>query len=372
MIMTDTWLQEFSNYNNIYNINESGHQEISIFKPLATKKIRLLVNNLYDDVPLKITKLTLLKENGKISIPVHINGKNQFEIPPHMTEWTDWIDIDIQANDYLTIDIYSPNKTIHSLGSNLSESFTKIKNFTGKNDGFFYGISAVQAQVDKKPIKIAFFGDSLTNQGFFSAPLSKELTYINRIVTANYGISGNRLLRPGSGTSQWVQSFGPAGVDRFDEMLEDFQPDIVIFMEGVNDLLHPGAGSPIDELPTSKELINGVQKLNQKCSEKNIVFVPMTVTPFRGNINNGIYAWNPKKEVIRQEFNKYIMQSFPYAVDLAPFVSDASQTRLAYEFDSGDHIHTSKCGGKKIARFIERNLIDKGLVEVVKANRKAM
>lgn len=369
MIYTDTWLQDFSDYNNINNINESGHQEITIFKPLATKKIRLRLNNLYDDVPLKFTKLAIHRE-GRKSIDVHVDGKYTFELAPHSAKWTDWIDIDIKANDYLTIDIHSPNKTIHSLGSNLSESFTKIKNFTDRNDGFFFGVSAVQAQVEKKPIKIAFFGDSLTNQGFFSAPLSKELTYINRIVTANYGISGNRLLHPGSGKSQWVQSFGPAGVDRFDEMLNDFQPDIVIFMEGVNDLLHPGAGSPIDELPTSQELIDGINKLNQKCSLNNIVFVPMTVTPFRGNINNGIYAWNPKKEVIRQEFNKYIVRSFPYAVDLAPFVSDASQTRLAYEFDSGDHIHTSKCGGRKIAQFIERNLIDKGLVEVIKANRQ--
>ncbi|MFC6322665.1 SGNH/GDSL hydrolase family protein [Companilactobacillus baiquanensis] len=371
MITTDTWLQEFSDYHNIYNINESGHQEITIFKPLATKEIRLLINNLYDNVPLKITKLTLNKPGHKPMV-VTVNGQSNFEIAPKTTQWTDWLNIDIKANDYLTINIYSPNKTIHSLGSNLSESFTKVKNFSNRNDGFFFGISAVQAQVQKKPIKIAFFGDSLTNQGFFSAPLSKELTYINRIVTANYGISGNRLLRPGSGKSQWVQSFGPAGVDRFDEMLMDFQPDIVIFMEGVNDLLHPGAGSPISELPTSKELIAGINELNLKCSQNNIIFVPMTVTPFRGNINNGIYAWNPKKEVIRQEFNKYIIQSFPYAVDLAPFVSDASQTRLAYEFDSGDHIHTSKCGGKKIARFIERNLIDKGLVAVVKANRQVI
>ncbi|MFD1417480.1 SGNH/GDSL hydrolase family protein [Companilactobacillus keshanensis] len=368
MITTDTWLQEFSDYNNIYNINESGHQEITIFKPLATKKIRLLLNNLYDDVPLKFTRLTMCKE-GQTEIVVHIDGENSFEIAPHTTRWTDWIDIDIQANDYLSIEIYSPNKTIHSLGSNMSESFTKVHNFTDRDDGFFFGVSAVQAQVKKKPIKIAFFGDSLTNQGFFSAPLSKELTYINRIVTANYGISGNRLLHSGSGKSQWVKSFGPAGVDRFDEMIEEFKPDIVIFMEGVNDLLHPGAGSPISELPTSQELINGINKLNQKCSQHNIVFVPMTVTPFRGNINNGIYAWNPKKEVVRQEFNRYIIQSFPYAVDLAPFVSDSSQTRLEYEFDSGDHIHTSKCGGKKIARFIERNLIDRGLVAVVKANR---
>jgi len=85
MITTDTWLQEFSDYNNIYNINESGHQEINIFKPLATKKIRLLLNNLYDDVPLKFTRLALHKK-GQSDIVVHIDGKDSFEIARKVKE----------------------------------------------------------------------------------------------------------------------------------------------------------------------------------------------------------------------------------------------------------------------------------------------
>jgi Lysophospholipase L1 and related esterases len=207
--------------------------------------------------------------------------------------------------------------------------------------------------------RIAFFGDSLTNQGNFSAPLALDLENKFNIMTANYGISGNRLLRPGHSTSQWSTSFGEAGLTRFDHMLINYRPNVVIFMEGVNDLLHPGTGSPTNELPTSKAIIQAVHLLKEKCKKLNITFVPMTITPAWGNINGGVEGWNDNKEAIRLAVNQELMK-MPHIIDLASLVGEGN--RLKPEFDCGDHVHFSPDGGQKVAEYIKEQLIRKRMI----------
>jgi Lysophospholipase L1 and related esterases len=368
MVIANTWLQEFSNYSNIDDVNKSGHQTMEVFEPMASKKLRFLLNNKFGKTPLEITAMTAHTDLQDVKIT--LRGNEDFLIEPRQKVWSDWIDIDVPGRTFLTVDIYSPNKTIHTLGSNLATSFTRVDNHQDEKPRFYFGLSSVEAQLDQDPIKIGFFGDSLMDQGYFTAPVAKDLSSLDRIVTANYGISGNRLLHPGNTYSEWAPSFGNAGIVRFDDMIHEFQPNLVVFMEGLNDLMHPGAGSPMTELPTTQELIDGIDYVAKKCHDRNIIFAPMTVTPFKGDINEGIHSWTPQKEVIRQEFNKYIMETFVYSIDLAPFVSDNSQLRLAKEFDSGDHTHFSKEGGEKIARFVIDELLAKHLVNPKSNYRK--
>lgn len=357
MIVTTTWQHNFTNYINIENINASGHQHLEIMQPIATKKIRLQLNNLYDETPLLITSLTIDTDSNKI--PVTVNNNQQFSIEPRLTMWSDWIDIDLPANQFLSIDIQSPNKTIHSVGMTIANDLVKTENQTPGISKYFFGVSGIQVQT-KKPLKrIAFFGDSLTNQGNFSAPLALDLENKFNIMTANYGISGNRLLRPGHSTSQWSTSFGEAGLTRFDHMLVNYRPNVVIFMEGVNDLLHPGTGSPTNELPTSKAIIQAVHLLKEKCKKLNITFVPMTITPAWGNINGGVEGWNDNKEAIRLAVNQELMK-MPHIIDLASLVGEGN--RLKPEFDCGDHVHFSPDGGQKVAEYIKEQLIRKRMI----------
>jgi len=242
MIATTTWKHNFTNYLNIDNINETGHQHLEIFQPLATDKIRLQLNNLYDEIPLKISNIEI-STNTNVKKSVTLDGKASFEIAPRLIEWSDWIDINLEANTFLAIDITSPNETIHSVGLTISNDLIKTAILDPQEPKYFFGISGIQVQTEQAHEKIAFFGDSLTNQGNFSAPLAIELEKTFHIMTANFGISGNRLLHQGNSISKWSPSFGEAGFTRFDHMIATYQPNIVIFMEGVNDLLHPGTGN---------------------------------------------------------------------------------------------------------------------------------
>ncbi|MQS75358.1 hypothetical protein FHL06_02980 [Lactobacillus halodurans] len=65
MTITTTWKHNFTNYSNLDNINQTGKQTLEIFQPLAAKKIRLQLNNLYDEIPLKISSLTVATSEEK-------------------------------------------------------------------------------------------------------------------------------------------------------------------------------------------------------------------------------------------------------------------------------------------------------------------
>lgn len=353
MIATTTWKHNLTNYQNIENINNSGLQHLEIFQPLATDKIRIQLNNLYDEIPLEISKMEIYSDTSTKKV-VTLDGSSKFTIEPRLIEWSDWIDISLPANAFLSIDIFSPNKTIHTAGLTVSNDLIKTIETDPANPKYFFGLSAIQVEAKSTHKKIAFFGDSLTNQGNYSAPLSLELETNFHIMTANYGISGNRLLRPGHSTSQWSASFGEAGFTRFDHMLTNYQPNLVIFMEGLNDLLHPGTGAPMNELPTAEAIVKAIYILKAKCRKHDAKFVPMTISPF-GNSD----GWTPEKEEIRQKINSELLK-MPHILDISALVGKDNQ--LLPEFDCGDHVHFSANGGKIIADYIKEQLIRKKMI----------
>ena len=358
MIKTTTWKHNFSNYDNLDHINANGHQHLEVFQPFASKKIRLQLNNLYGEMPLVIDSLEIYT-NSKKKVSVTKDGKKSFAVESRLIEWSDWIDFTLPAESYLSIDIVSPTKAIHTLGLTISNDLIRTENSDPKETKYFFGVSETQVKTEHAHKKIALFGDSLTNQGNYAAPLSVDLEKGFHCVAANYGISGNRLLHPGHSTSQWSTSFGEAGFTRFDHMIAEYQPNIVIFMEGVNDLLHPGTGAPVSELPSANALIKAVHALKKKCKKHGITFVPMTITPAYGNINGGVFAWSEEKEKIRLAVNHELLK-MPHVIDIASLVND--DNKLKPEFDYGDHVHLSNEGGKKVAKFVEEQLIRKRMI----------
>jgi len=358
MIAITTWKHNFTNYQNLENINASGHQQLQIVQPLATDRVRLQLNNLYDEIPLEISKLEISSDpSNKKSVT--LNGASNFSIEPRLIEWSDWIPITLPVDGILTIDLLSPNKTIHSVGLTISNDLIKTSETDPSIPKYFFGLSGIQVESQKVHHKIAFFGDSLTNQGNFSAPLSLDLETNFHIMTANYGISGNRLLHQRHSTSEWSVSFGEAGFTRFDHMLANYQPILVVFMEGMNDLLHPGTGSPMSELPTADAVVKAVRILKEKCRQHDAKFVPMTITPAAGNINGNVEGWNDEKEALRQEINLELLK-IPHIIDIATLVSQ--DNHLKPEFDCGDHVHFSAKGGKIIASYIKDQLIRKKMI----------
>lgn len=353
MLTTTTWRHNFTNYTCLNDLNASGRQHLEILQPQAAQQIRLQLNNLFDEIPLKITALKIFIDSN-CQKDVTMNGNTSFQIEPRLQVWSDWIDLEIPANSFLNIELISPTKTVHSGSLTISNDLIKTSIINPQIPKYFFGISGTQVKTQREFERLAFFGDSLTNQGNFSGPLAIDLETNFQLMTANFGISGNRLLRPGHSSSKWSDSFGEAGLTRFDHMLVEYQPNIVLFMEGINDLFHPGTGSPMSELPSAEALIQAVHLLKDKCRHYDITFVPMTITP-AGN-NSG---WSTQKENIRLAVNQALLK-LPHVIDLSPLVEENSQLKPA--FDCGDHLHFSQIGGQIVANYIKEKLIRKKLL----------
>lgn len=354
------WKQTFSNYHNIkYNLDSK--QYLRFHHNITGNQIQFELTNQYDEVPLEIESLRVSHlPDFKDSVTVTLENSESFTIPELSNICTDYINFNLQAGVPIYIELLAHNKKniINSLGSTLDTYLVKPASLSNNNESnFYFGISGINAKTTEK-ITIGFFGDSLTNQGYFSNKVSQQLytSLPNNITTFNAGISGNRLLLPGTSVSEWNKSFGNAGIERFHCDVLENNPDIVISLIGINDLFHPGAGAPLEDLPTIDKMISGIEKLRNDCLKRGVTYIPVTITPFKGATNRGIYSWNNKKEQIRLQFNHYL-KSLPYCIDLAEEVADVNDPALLNQaFDSGDHLHFSQKGSYHIGTFIYEQL----------------
>ncbi|MGM0216447.1 GDSL-type esterase/lipase family protein [Enterococcus sp. AZ109] len=351
---TIAWHQVFSNYHNL-SFQPNGKTEvIGIKQNTGGKKLAVELSNEYDSVPLQVKKVRIsLNEDLRNPVDLTRSGEKEFVIPPHGYLWTDEVSIEIPTGSDLFFEIEVGNQRNRLASSaNLYSKEIVTTNCQSENT-FIYGLTSVAIETKGSTKTIGFFGDSLTNQAYFSDRVLNNFRQSEGMVTGfNAGISGNRLLLPGTAASQWKDSFGEAGIDRFQKDVLKYQPDIVLGLIGINDLFHPGTGSPIAELPSPEQMIAGYRSLYEKAAACNIPYIAMTLPPFANSSNQEKPAWNPEKEAIREAVNHWLLQQ-PNTIDIASFVADPSCTyKLNETFDCGDHLHFSASGGQQIGDYV--------------------
>ena len=350
------WQQVFSNYHNL-NYNLDKPQRLCFLHNTEGDQLRLEMTNQYDEQPLIVDSLRI-SDNAHFeqAVTVTSEGMATFNIPAFSKIWTDTVSFPIHAGKPLYVEITVRNQkgTINTLASSLDHHLVEVLDYEDDiQQNFYFGITTIQAETSSK-MTIGFFGDSLTNQGYFSNQVATMLyeEYPNEVTTFNAGISGNRLLLAGNSKSEWNESFGPAGVERFKVDVLEKSPQLVVSMIGINDLFHPGAGCPENELPTADALIKAIKKLSEVCSERGILFVPMTITPFKGAVNREISSWNPIKEAIRSTVNDFI-RSYPHCIDIAARIEQTDDVAsLQGLYDCGDHLHFSPDGAVVIGTAV--------------------
>jgi lysophospholipase L1-like esterase len=162
------------------------------------------------------------------------------------------------------------------------------------------------------------------------------------IAVINKGISGNRLLVDGAGSS---------ALSRFDRDVLT-QPGVhwVIFSDDpINDL---GSTRPA---PTSDELIAGIQQLIARAHERHIQFFCSTLTPYEG-----ANYWTSSGEAAREQVNTFLRSEksgCDAVIDQDAATHDpAHRTRYLPAYDSGDHLHPNDAGHRVIANDIDLSL----------------
>lgn len=293
-------------------------------------------------------------------------GRPEVSVPPGAIVVSDPVPLQVDPGVDLAVSIYVPEDTgpvtLHPLG--LRTTYIAEGNVTAKetltgattNRSYFW-LSGIEVLAPAESGAIVAFGDSITD-GYATTPDASRAwpsLLAARLLggkaphwaVLNMGISGNRVLRDGAGTS---------ALGRFDRDVLS-RPGVrwIILLEGINDISFGGIpGVPIEEHTSTEELISGLRLFVAKAHLHGIRVIGGTILPWEG-----VWTYSQQGEEIRQAVNRWIRNSgvFDAVVDFDALMRDpAHPTRLRKEFDSGDHVHPNDAGNRAMADAIPLSL----------------
>jgi lysophospholipase L1-like esterase len=219
-------------------------------------------------------------------------------------------------------------------------------------------LAGIEVRAASRAATIVALGDSITD-GFSTTPdldmpwpsiLARRLGGVRggppRAVI-NLGISGNRVLREGAGSS---------ALARFDrDVLARPGARWVLVLLGINDIGFSAIpGLPAGEKATAEDIIAGHRLLIARARLHGLKIIGGTLMPFEG-----VNTYSAQGESMRQQVNRWIRESreFDAVVDFDAVTRDPDRpTRLRPEFDSGDHIHPNDAGNQAMANAIDLKL----------------
>ncbi|RII19737.1 GDSL-like Lipase/Acylhydrolase [Streptomyces sp. YIM 130001] len=159
-----------------------------------------------------------------------------------------------------------------------------------------------------------------------------------RYSVINQGISGNRVLSDGLGRP----ADNPSGLSRFQrDVLGRSGVKAVVIALGVNDILR----TPHQTDP--QEIADGLRELTRQAHARGLRVVGATLMPFGGH-----RGYTPQLDAVRRAVNTEIRTGkvFDEVVDFDRALRDPYQpVKLRTPYDSGDHLHPSDAGFRKMA-----------------------
>ena len=171
------------------------------------------------------------------------------------------------------------------------------------------------------------------------------------IGVVNAGIGGNRILLDG---------LGPNLMARFDrDVIARSGVRWAIVLEGINDLgtlTRDAPATPEQHRALVRQITAAYRQLAERAHAHGIKLIGGTVMPFGGN---SYYHPAPELEAARQEINRFIRTSgtFDAVIDFDKVMRDPAQPdRLAPALDSGDHLHPSEAGYRKMGEAVPLGL----------------
>lgn len=233
---------------------------------------------------------------------------------------------------------------------------------SAKSVDHWYQISGVDVSTAAPARSIVAVGDSITD-GHASTvggndrwpdDLARRLQgqpSTRTLGVLNQGIGGNHILTDG---------LGPNALARFDrDVLAQPGVRYVILLEAINDLgalsREPNS-TPADHTLLVHRLLAAYSQIISRAHAHNITVIGGTVTPWLGS---DYYHPGPENEADRQALNQWIRTPghFDAVIDFDQAIRDPGQpARMLPAFDSGDHLHPSPAGYKKMADAIPLTL----------------
>ena len=364
-----------------------------VHSTIGGSSVRLRLSNTFGTRAIRLDAVFIglqkagLQKDGAALVPrsnheVTFGGSRSIAIPEGAEALSDPISFSVGSEQNLAISLFTAGETgpatVHGSafqtnyvsgagnfaaeeGANAFAVATGSKTTGSKTTGSWYFLSAVEvlAPADVKGAVVAL-GDSITD-GASSRPDKNErwtdvlarrlLAGDTKIAVLNAGIGGNRVL---TSSPCWGQN-ALARLGR--DVLAQSGIEAVILFEGTNDIGQPDAPAT-DTNPcrsrtqvTADEIIAGYKQIIARTHARGLKIFGATILPYQG-----IGAWTTTGEAKRVAVNQWIRTSraFDGIIDFDAALRDpATPSRMAPQYDSGDHLHPGPAGHEAMGNAVD-------------------
>jgi lysophospholipase L1-like esterase len=340
---------------------------------IAGRAVRVALSNSFGHAAVRIDAVQIARVAGGAEIragsgrALTFGGNAAVVLAPGAQVYSDPIEYEVPAQADLAVSLYlaadSGPTTAHPIGMRNAwlapGNQVAAEKLAGATEFHSYlWLAGVDVLAADKAGAIIAFGDSITD-GFgitmdsdlpWPSVLARRLAAQKSLpprAVINMGISGNRVLREGAGSS---------ALARFDrDVLSRPGAKWVLLLEGINDIGFSAIPNlPASEKVTAAEIITGYRLLIGRAHLHGLSIIGGTLTAFEG-----VPTYTEAGERMRQEVNRWIRDSgeFDAVVDFDAATRDpAAPTKLRAAYDSGDHIHPNDAGNKAMAEAIDPKL----------------
>ena len=338
--------------------------------PFSGSALRLTFDNYCGTEPITLTKTTVFY-GGKFH-PVLFSGNRAVTIPAGETAVSDPLPVALTEGEILQVSFYLAEFTlmrsvVYACGP-LSEGIyangdeTETPHFhreTSRKTHLFYFLSNVSVLTSRENRAIVCYGDSITAQDWPDHLALRCFTEgYDKTAIIRRATSGSRILR--EYTCLTYESYGLSGDHRFHHEVPTDGADVVIIQQGINDIIHPVGENvnvfrPMSDLPTVEQLIEGLKGYIAKARSYGYQVYVGTLLPMGGWRTDA-----PFRQEMRHAYNDFIRTTdlIDGCIDFDKALRDPIQPDYFFpEYDSGDHLHPSAAGYKRMAMEIPAHLL---------------
>jgi len=339
---------------------------------IGGSQLRIKFSNLYGSTPLALERARVaVSKDGEAAIDpatdtaITFSARPGVIIPAGSEVWSDPVNLTVRSLSNLAVSTYL--KTKASLRS--AHRSAMRSNYLAAGDttsaaqmpmdsrvGSYHWITEIAVARPRAPKVVVAFGDSITDGTGSGAgkntrypdQLSARAILANTrsrdVSIVNAGIGGNRWLHDGlalRGTERFIRDvLGTSGVTH------------TIVLLGVNDLGFAALpDSPLAAPVTAQEMTAALAGAVRAAHRKRVKIFLGTILPYKG-----AFYFTEQGERTRQAVNDWIRKSSRAdgVIDFDEVMRDPQnpQTILA-PYHSGDHLHPSEAGYKKMAETID-------------------
>lgn len=338
--------------------------------PFGGEAIRLTFDNYCGTEPITLNKVTVLY--GGSFYPVYFDGRRKVTIPAGEQAVSDALSVELHDGEVIQVSFYLKDFTLmrsvvfacgplsEGLYANGDETETiHIDIDTSRKTHLFYFLSNVSVYTNEENRTIVCYGDSITAQDWpDDLALRCFNEGFNRTAIIRRATSGSRILREYHCLT--YESYGLMGCNRFHHEVPTDGADTVIIQQGINDIIHPvgekvNVFRPMSDLPTVEELIEGLKTYIAQARSYGYRVYVGTLLPMGGWRTDA-----PFRQEMRHAYNEFIRTTdlIDGCIDFDKALRDPQKPDwFLPDYDSGDHLHPSAAGYRRMAMEIPEELL---------------